>query len=105
MAREHPSRSKTGERSAERSGTEPVTARSALGLRLLLSVCFAPLFVAAAVLFAVWSAHSGPGSSPTSSQLASLAGVCAALTVFSVADAAVVLRRRRRERRGSTSGS
>ncbi|MFJ4057626.1 DUF6343 family protein [Streptomyces albogriseolus] len=87
----------------ERTGTEPVTARSALGLRLLLSAFFTPLFVAAAVLFAVWSVQSGPGSSPTSSQLAVLAGVCAALAVFSAADLIVVLRRRRRERpsRGS----
>ena len=57
-----------------------------------------PLFVAAAVLFAVWSVQSEPGSSPTSSQLAVLAGVCAALAVFAAADLIVVLRRRRRER-------
>ncbi|MCX4617667.1 DUF6343 family protein [Streptomyces mirabilis] len=82
----------------ERTGTEPVTARSALGLRLLLSACFTPVFVAAAVLFAVWSMRSGPGSSPTSSQLAALAGLCAVLAVLSLADLAVVLRRRRRER-------
>ena len=82
----------------ERTGTEPVTARSALGLRLLLAAFFAPLFAAAAVLFAVWSAHSGPGSSPTPSQLAALAGLCAALAVFSAADLIVILRRRRRER-------
>ncbi|MER7900771.1 DUF6343 family protein [Streptomyces sp. NPDC096046] len=82
----------------ERTGTEPLTARSALGLRLLLSALFTPLFVAAAVLFAAWSARSGPGSSPTSSQWAGLAGLCAALAVFSATDLIIILRRRRRER-------
>ncbi|QOV40829.1 hypothetical protein IM697_22050 [Streptomyces ferrugineus] len=82
----------------ERTGTEPVTARSALGLRLLLSVFFTPLFVAATVLFALWSSRAEPDSSPTSSQLAVLAGLCAALAVLSTVDLAVVLRRRRRER-------
>ncbi|MET9971428.1 DUF6343 family protein, partial [Streptomyces sp. NPDC006356] len=82
----------------ERTGTEPVTARSALGLRLLLSVFFMPLFMAAAVLFALWAARAGPGSSPTSSLLAVLAGLCAALSVLAAVDLAVVLRRRRRER-------
>ncbi|WP_258053812.1 DUF6343 family protein, partial [Streptomyces sp. Ru72] len=37
----------------ERTGTEPVTARSALGLRLLLAICYTPLFIAATVLFAM----------------------------------------------------
>ncbi|MEU1852439.1 DUF6343 family protein [Streptomyces sp. NPDC019990] len=81
-----------------RSGTEPVTARSALGLRLLLAICFTPLFVAATVLFAVWSTRSGPGSSPTSSQLAGIAGACGALALISAVDLVVILRRRRRER-------
>jgi hypothetical protein len=52
----------------------------------LLSICFTPLFIAASVLFAVWSTHSRPGSSPTSSQLAVLAGVCAALAVIAAVD-------------------
>ncbi|MGC9538561.1 DUF6343 family protein [Streptomyces sp. UG1] len=82
----------------ERTGTEPITARSALGLRLLLAVCFTPLFVAATVLFALWSARAGPDSSPTASQLAVVTGLCAVFAVFSAVDLAVVLRRRRRER-------
>ncbi|MDX3611248.1 DUF6343 family protein [Streptomyces europaeiscabiei] len=82
----------------ERTGTEPVTARSALGLRLLLAICFTPVFIAASLLFAVWSTHSGRGSSPTSTQLAVLAGVCAALAVIAAVDLVVILRRRRSER-------
>ncbi|MGW0732372.1 DUF6343 family protein [Streptomyces sp. NPDC002851] len=85
-------------RRSERTGTEPVKAQSALGLRLLLSVCFTPLFIAAAALFALWSTRTGQGSSPTPSELASLAGVCAALAVLSAVDLAVVVRRRWRER-------
>jgi hypothetical protein len=96
---EYVPRSRSGliDRRWERTGTEPVTARSALRLRLLLSVCFVPLFTAAAVLFALWSAYSGAGSSPTSSELAGLAALCGVLTVFSAVDLVVVLRRRRRE--------
>ncbi|MDX3866531.1 DUF6343 family protein [Streptomyces scabiei] len=82
----------------ERTGTEPVTARSALSLRLLLSICYTPLFIAASVLFAVWATRSRPGSSPTSSQLTVLAGACAVLAVISAVDMAVILRRRRNER-------
>ncbi|MEU2284599.1 DUF6343 family protein [Streptomyces sp. NPDC013178] len=93
-----PSRSGFIGRRYERTGTEPVTARSALGLRLLLSVCFTPLFVGATVLFAVWSTRSDAGSTPTASQLAGLAAACGALAVFSAVNLAVVLRRRRRER-------
>ncbi|MEV5339651.1 DUF6343 family protein, partial [Streptomyces sp. NPDC052676] len=44
-----------------RTGTEPVTARSPLRLRLLLSAAFLPLFAAAAVLLGLWAAASGPG--------------------------------------------
>ncbi|MFP1624703.1 DUF6343 family protein [Streptomyces sp. 5K101] len=99
-AREPAPRSRSGfiGRRWERTGTEPVTARSALGLRLLLSACFMPLFVAAAVLFAIWSTRSKPGSTPTSSELALLAGLCAVLAVLAAVDLTVILRRRRRER-------
>ncbi|MFH9226163.1 DUF6343 family protein [Streptomyces lydicus] len=82
----------------ERTGTEPVTGRSALGMRLWLSVCFMPLFVAATVLFAVWASRSDTGSTPTPSQLGGLAAVCAALAVIAAVDLAVVLRRRKKER-------
>jgi hypothetical protein len=92
------SRSGVLSRRYKRTGTEPVTARSALGMRLWLSVCFMPLFVAATVLFAVWAARSNAGSTPAPSQLGGLAAVCAALAVFAAVDLAVVLRRRKRER-------
>lgn len=59
---------------------------------------YTPLFIAASVLCAVWSTHSRPGSSPTSSQLAVLAGVCAALAVIAAVDLAVIVRRRRSAR-------
>jgi hypothetical protein len=64
-----------------------------------LSIFYTPLFIAASVLFAVWSTRSRPGSSPTSSQLAVLAGACAALAVIAAVDLAVILRRRRSQRR------
>ncbi|MFM9370152.1 DUF6343 family protein [Streptomyces sp. Da 82-17] len=81
-----------------RTGTEPLTAQSALGPRLLLASFFTPLFIAAAVLFAMWSSRTGAGSSPSSSELAWIAGACALLALLSLADLVVVLRRRRRER-------
>ncbi|MGW7259490.1 DUF6343 family protein [Streptomyces sp. NPDC054834] len=49
-----------------RSGTEPATARSVLGLRLALSAVFLPLFAAATAAFALWAVHQGPGDSPGS---------------------------------------
>ena len=79
----------------DRSATEPANARSAVGLRLLLSVCYAPVFLAAAALLALWSVLSAPGSSPGSVVLAVLSGVCAALAAVAAADAAVLMHRRR----------
>ena len=84
-----------------RSGTEPVTARSPLKLRLLLASVFLPLFVAGTVLFAVWAARSDAGDSPGSGPLTLLAVVCGVLALTAALDLAVVLRRLRRER-GST---
>ncbi|MEU0965332.1 DUF6343 family protein [Streptomyces sp. NPDC005917] len=81
-----------------RTGTEPVTARSAVRLRLLLSGIFLPLFAAACVLFAVWAAHSGTGDSPGRGVLVTLAAVCAALALAAAMDLLVVIRRLRRER-------
>ncbi|MEU8352696.1 DUF6343 family protein [Streptomyces sp. NPDC048845] len=82
----------------ERTGDEPVTARSALGLRLLLAVVYTPVFVAGAALFAVWSASADPAGAPSAGSLAVVAALCAALALLSALDLAVVLRRRRRER-------
>ncbi|WP_327287254.1 DUF6343 family protein [Streptomyces sp. NBC_01198] len=78
-----------------RSGTEPVRARSALGLRLTLSLFFAPLFLAGTGLLAWWAAESGPGDSPGRTALAVLSGVCAFLFLVAAADAAVLLHRRK----------
>ncbi|GAA1008350.1 hypothetical protein STXM2123_4530 [Streptomyces sp. F-3] len=81
-----------------RTGTEPRTARSPLHLRLALSAVFFPLFLAGTVLFATWSADSGPRDSPSPTALATLAGICAALALVAVVDLLVVTRRLRARR-------
>ncbi|HEX5568388.1 MAG TPA: DUF6343 family protein [Streptomyces sp.] len=87
----------TGRRS--RTGTEPVTARSALGLRLLLSAVYVPVFLAGTVFFAVWASRSGPRDVPSADSLGTIAWICAGLTLLGLVDLVVVLVRRRRERR------
>ncbi len=64
--REPVSRARSGMvgRRYPRTGTEPVTARSPLRLRLLLASVFLPLFVAGTVLFAVWAAGLTPATAP-----------------------------------------
>lgn len=79
----------------DRRATEPVNARSAVGLRMLLSACYAPVFLAGAALFALWSVLSGPGSTPSDLVLAVLSGVCAALAAAALTDVAVLVHRRR----------
>ncbi|MBT2907899.1 DUF6343 family protein [Streptomyces cellulosae] len=98
--REPVSRARSGMvgRRYPRTGTEPVTARSPLRLRLLLASVFLPLFVAGTVLFAVWAAGSDPGDSPGSGPLTLLAVVCGVLALTAALDLAVVVRRLRRER-------
>ncbi|WP_217248964.1 DUF6343 family protein [Streptomyces sp. AC602_WCS936] len=81
-----------------RTGTEPATAQSPLGLRLVLSVVFLPLFLAGAAYFGVWAADAGPGDSPGRGGLVVLAVVCAAFALLAAADLMVVLRRLRHER-------
>jgi len=83
-----------------RAGTEPVTARSALGLRLLLSIVYIPVFLAGTVFFAVWASRAGPQDVPSADSLRAIAWICAALTLLGLVDLGVVLARRRRERRG-----
>ncbi|MFF6879985.1 DUF6343 family protein [Streptomyces sp. NPDC012474] len=87
-----------------RTGTEPRTAQSPLGLRLLLSAVFLPLFLAAASFFGVWAARSGPGDSPDRVLLVALAAACAALALTAVVDLWVVVRRLRRERGSPSAG-
>ncbi|MGP3981632.1 DUF6343 family protein [Streptomyces sp. KR80] len=92
------SRSGLSGRRRPRTGTEPMTARSALGLRLLLSAIYTPLFLAGAVLFAWWAARSDAGSSPSSGALGAVAIVCAVMSLLALADLTVVQHRRRNER-------
>ncbi|MFE6281811.1 DUF6343 family protein [Streptomyces sp. NPDC057877] len=87
-----------------RTGTEPITAQSALRLRLLLTAVFLPLFVAATVGFAVWAGNSGPGDSPSRGVLTGLAVGCGVLALIAALDGAVVLRRMRRERGAPPGG-
>ncbi|MEU3347233.1 DUF6343 family protein [Streptomyces sp. NPDC006700] len=90
-------------RRSPRTGTEPVTAQSPLGLRLLLSAVFVPVFAAATAYFAVWAADSGPGDSPGSGPLTTVAAVCGVLTLLAALDLTVVARRLRRERGPTTT--
>ncbi len=59
------------------AGPEPVTARSALGLRLVLSARGVALFLLLTVLFAVRAVWSGPHGSPSSTVLAAFCGLSA----------------------------
>ncbi|MGW5972475.1 DUF6343 family protein [Streptomyces sp. NPDC055186] len=86
-----------------RTGTEPVTARSPLRLRLLLAGAFLPLFTAAAVLFGLWAAESGPGDSPGRGALVVLTVVCGVFALSAAVDLWVVIRRLRRERETGAS--
>ncbi|WP_369203331.1 DUF6343 family protein [Streptomyces sp. PU-14G] len=81
-----------------RAGTEPVTARSDLPLRTLLSSVGIPLFAAATALLAWWAASSGPHSSPSDRVLSVLAALCGVLTLGAAVDLFVVRRRRAQER-------
>lgn len=82
-----------------RTGTEPVTAQSPLGVRLFLSGVFLPVFAGAAVFFGVWAANRDTGDSPGRGPLVALTAVCAALALLAALDLLVVVRRLRRERR------
>ncbi|CAL9366034.1 hypothetical protein SUDANB176_00770 [Streptomyces sp. enrichment culture] len=81
-----------------RRGTEPWNAQSPLGLRLLLSGVFLPVFFAAAVLFGLWAASSEPGDSPGRGVLLAIAVLCGVLALLAAIDVLVVIRRLRRER-------
>ncbi|KRV49637.1 hypothetical protein AQ490_20195 [Wenjunlia vitaminophila] len=79
-----------------RSGREPRHARSALGLRLALSVIFTPLFAAAALGFA-WAAADASDEHLARYTVPAVAfGV---LTVISLVDLVVVTHRWRTARR------
>ncbi|MYV40547.1 hypothetical protein GT030_17140 [Streptomyces sp. SID1328] len=81
-----------------RTGTEPVTARSALKLRLVLNMIGLLVFVLGTVLFAVWAGAVRQQDVPDPTQLTVLAVICGVLAVFAVVDLVVVLLRLARER-------
>nr|WP_093840469.1 DUF6343 family protein [Streptomyces aidingensis] len=81
-----------------RTGDEPVTAQSAVGLRLLLSLVFVPVFVFLTVLFLVWWLTSDAGDRPSPDDLRMLTLIAAVVTLLAGADLAVIVRRLRRER-------
>ncbi len=76
-----------------RSGTEPVTARSDLELRRLLSRIFLVLFVGAVVLFAVLAALASPGPAPNQGTYAFFAALCAGFAGITGLDLLVIRRR------------
>jgi hypothetical protein len=77
--------------------SEPLHARSALRLRLLLSAVFLPLFLAGAAWFGQWAADTDPGDTPGRGMLVVIAVVCAAFALLAAADLLVVVRRLRAE--------
>ncbi|MDT0305665.1 DUF6343 family protein [Streptomyces sp. DSM 44917] len=83
-----------------RTGSEPVTAYSALRLRLLLSALFLPFFAAVTVALGVWWASADEEDQPSPGELGALTLGCAALTLIALVDLLIVLRRRRRARGG-----
>lgn len=78
-------------RRGERSGSEPVTARSALGARAALSGVVLPLALAAGVVFAVLAVRTGEAVWWVE------AAIAAAVAPVAAADL-LVLRRRMRDR-------
>jgi hypothetical protein len=83
-------RSRTGG-THRRTGTEPSTARSALGLRAVLSSLALVAGLVAAIWFAVIARQGGVGSQG----FAVAAVICAAVVVAAGIDLAVIRHRRR----------
>ncbi|UGY94555.1 DUF6343 family protein [Streptomyces gobiensis] len=88
-----------------RTGTEPITARSHLRVRLVLALLFTPLFIVGAVLFWSWSVAAGPQDIPSDDSLRTLAWISTGLAVFAVVDLLIVLRRIARARRAARGGA
>lgn len=76
-----------------RLGTEPVTARSDLELRRLLSRIFLVLFVVGAVAFAVLAATAAPGPVPNQGTYAFFAALCGGFAALAGLDLMVIRRR------------
>ncbi|MFE2379258.1 hypothetical protein [Streptomyces sp. NPDC059398] len=81
-----------------RTGTEPLTAYSALGARLVISSIALPVFAAGAALLALWAASARSSGAPSTTALVVLAALCAVFTAIAAIDVAVI-RRHRAERR------
>ncbi|NEC11642.1 hypothetical protein G3I34_04825 [Streptomyces sp. SID8014] len=81
-----------------RTGTEPVLARSALGLRLVISSVAVPLFAAVTVLLSIWASNSSETDTPSGTSLTVIAAVFGVLTLIALVDLVIVVRRRSRAR-------
>ncbi|MER7982854.1 DUF6343 family protein [Streptomyces sp. NPDC095817] len=99
-ATEHPTRSRSGwiGRRNQRTGTEPTTARSALGLRVILATAGLILFLAATVVCARWAYLVNDAATPGRPQLLALTVGCGVITLLAAANLIAVTRRRARER-------
>ncbi|WP_282692470.1 DUF6343 family protein [Streptomyces sp. CC208A] len=104
MSRSRPSRhsvprSRSGMlgRHFPRTGTEPVTAQSALGLRIVLAFSALVLFALASAALGVWASTVPPDGSPGAGELTVLAVACGALCLLAGVNLGFLLRRRRRE--------
>ncbi|MFJ7912779.1 DUF6343 family protein [Kitasatospora sp. NPDC096204] len=76
-----------------RRGTEPVTARSDLELRRLLSRIFLVLFLAGTVAFAVLAALAAPGPAPDQGTYSFFAALCGGFAGLAGLDLLVIRRR------------
>ncbi|UQA90658.1 DUF6343 family protein [Streptomyces halobius] len=81
-----------------RTGTEPLTARSALRLRLILAAIGLVAFTAGTFRFAIWTSGTTADESPGPTVLLVLTVVCGVLALTAALDLVVVLRRLRRKR-------
>ncbi|BDH05178.1 hypothetical protein HEK131_24050 [Streptomyces seoulensis] len=84
----------------ERTGTEPVTARSPLKLRLILGVIGLLVFLLGTALFALWAGAVTEQDVPDPTQLTVLAVICGVLALLAAVDLVVVVLRLARERAG-----
>lgn len=75
------------------TGTEPVTARTDLPLRRLLSLIFGSLFLIGAAAFAILASQASPGPAPNRDTFVFFAALCAAFVLIAGADLVVVTKR------------
>ncbi|MER6051512.1 DUF6343 family protein [Streptomyces sp. NPDC001793] len=79
-----------------RTGTEPVTARSPVRLRLIMASAALVVFAAATAGLVIWAASAGPNTYPGRNALLVLAVVCGILALLAAVDLVVLARRHRR---------